>query len=143
MIRVSDGVYNRLNYSCESREKDIAIQMKTKKQMQEVAQAAQKKREEDDNKFMKGNLFNWGSSSGSNTPTAKTPTGDKSTPGNTQGAIASMQAQNDETMRALQERGEKLEQLNVKAEDMNEAASEFQANAAKLLRQQQNRKWYE
>lgn len=134
MVRVSDGVYNRLCYSCESREKDIAIQIKTMKQMRETASTAQRKKEEEDEN-LKGSLFNWAGYSGS----TKTPTGD-STP---RGAVASMRAQNEETMRALQERGEKLGQLNDKAQDMNDAASEFRENTARLLKQQQNRKWYE
>ena len=133
MIRVSDGAFNRLYYSCESREKDIAIQIKTIKQRQEIGVAAQKKKEGEDN-LKAGGLFNWssGSATRGNTKDSKKP----------QSSVASMHAQNNETMQALQDRGEKLEQLNVRAGEMNDAASDFQANAAKLLRQQQERKWY-
>lgn len=55
----------------------------------------------------------------------------------------SVQNQMNKNMSALQERGEKIEQLDQKTQDLENEAKTFKDLAGKLKEQVKNKKWYQ
>ena len=86
---------------------------------------------------LKNTLFSWSGGSPNKSPGKKSEGNNSPASG-----IRGLQAQNAETMQALQERGERLEQLNDKAAKMNDAASDFQESTQRLLQQQRSKQWF-
>jgi len=120
MQRVCDGCFNKLSYACSQR--IICHAQLDKQKSIKAAAAASSSPTLSANK---ASLFSWGGSSASSSPS-------------TSSKLAATSVMSD-TMSALVERGQKLEQLDEKAEEMNEAASAFKSSAAALLQQQKER----
>ena len=91
----------------------------------------------------KKSLFSWAGGDGTSDKSAGgSKNNGKSAAGAVGNSVNPMMAQNEETLRALQERGDKLEKVNEKAARMNDAAAEFQQSTARLLQQQKSKQWF-
>ena len=125
-LRVCDGCFNSLLYSCQCRQIDYALTEKQKTAALKDAnvRAKQKSENEGNEDNQKSSLFSWGGSSAGGGG------------GNGESKIVSTKNVHNETMDALIERGDKISQVHEKSQAMEEAASEFSKNAKKLLQQQ-------
>ena len=90
-----------------------------------------------DQNTQKSHLFSW---AGGNASGKSSMAGGKAQ--GAQGGVAALQQQNLETLQALHERGEKLQQVNEKAAKMNDAAADFHESTRKLLQQQKSKAWF-
>jgi hypothetical protein len=148
MLRACDGCFNRSVFSCQLRQTDMNIMDKALRKASikppspsngSSSSGSAKAQEAD----RKKSLFSWAGGDGTSDKSAG---GGKNSGKSAAGAVGDsvnpMMAQNEETLRALQERGDKLEQVNEKAARMNDAAAEFQQSTARLLQQQKSKQWF-
>ena len=141
-IRSCDGCFNRFVFFCELRQKDLNIMDKALRKASVKPNAGREDSSgigpntESSTSALKNTLFSWSGGSPNKSP------GKESEGNSPASGIRALQAQNAETMQALQERGERLEQLNDKAAKMNDAASDFQESTQRLLQQQRSKQWF-